>query len=223
MAVMKETELFELMKLKLYTGVICDTLDELGYRNQAMRENIRPLTPVVAENFVGRAKTLLSVDVYNVPENPYELEIKALDSIKSNEVVVAGTNQSVNNGLWGELLSTAAKLRGANGAVIDGLVRDTKKIYELQFPVYCAGIKPVDSRGRGRVVDFDCPVNAGGVLVNPGDIVFADCDGIAVIPAALFEEVASRAISKVERENSSRIELLEGKLLRDVYNKYGVL
>jgi len=223
MAIMKETELFACMKEKLYTGVICDTLDELGYRNQAMRENIRPLYPIVTESFVGRAKTILSVDVYYVPEQPYEMEIKAIDSIKPNEVLVAGTNKSVNNGLWGELLSTAAKMRGANGAIIDGLVRDTKKIGELGFPVYCAGIKPVDSRGRGLVVDFDCPVEVGGVMVYPGDVIFADCDGVAVIPAIVFEQVVSNALAKVERENFTRKELLEGSLLRDVYDKYGVL
>jgi len=223
MAVKTETEWYAVMKDKLYTGVICDTLDELGYRNQAMRENIRPLYPVVAENFVGMAKTILSVDVYYVPEQPYEQEIKAIDSIKPNEVLVAATNQSVNDGLWGELLSTAAKMRGANGAIIDGLVRDTKKISELQFPVYCTGIKPVDSRGRGMVVDFDCPIEAGGVMVYPGDIVFADCDGVAVIPAKVFEQVVSKALDKVERENFTRKELMEGKLLRDVYDKYGVL
>jgi 4-hydroxy-4-methyl-2-oxoglutarate aldolase len=222
-AVMKETELFALMKSKLYTGVICDTMDELGYRNQAMRENIRPLAPIVVENFVGRAKTVLSVDIYYVPNEPYEKEIKAFDSILPNEVVVAGTNQSINNGLWGELLSTAAKMRGANGAIIDGLVRDTKKIAELQFPVYCAGIKPVDSRGRGMVVDYDCPVNVGGVLVNPGDIVFADCDGVAIIPKDIFETVVNKAVEKMEKENFSRNELMQGKLLRDVYDKYGVL
>ena len=223
MAIAQETEIFQMMRDKLYTGVICDTMDELGYRNQAMRENIRPLTPVVAENMVGRAKTLLSVDVYHVPDEPYEKEIPAIDSIKPNEILVAATNQSINNGLWGELLSTAAKMRGANGAVIDGLVRDTKKIAELEFPVYCAGIKPVDSRGRGKVVDYDCPVEAGGVVVNPGDVIFADIDGIAVIPSAIFEQVVFRALDKVERENSSRNELMQGKLLRDVYNKYGVL
>ncbi|WP_207671219.1 RraA family protein [Paenibacillus cymbidii] len=216
-------ERFQLMKEKLYTGVICDTLDELGCRHQAMRENIRPLLPLAADNFVGRAKTLLSVDVYHMAERPYEMEIRAIDSIKPGEVLVAGTNQSVNNGLWGELLSTAAQMRGAAGAVIDGLVRDTKRIGELRFPVYCTGIKPVDSRGRGLVIAYDCPVAVGGVTVHPQDVVFADCDGVAVIPARLFETVVDMALDKAERENRTRRELLEGKLLRDVYEKYGVL
>jgi 4-hydroxy-4-methyl-2-oxoglutarate aldolase len=218
-----EAELFSIIIEQLYTGVVCDTMDELGYRNQAMRENIRPLGGHLPVPIVGRAKTILSVDVYHVPEHPYEHEIAAIDSIKPGEIVVACTNRSVQNGLWGELLSTASKMRGANGAIIDGLIRDTKKIVEIGFTVYCTGIKPVDSRGRGAVIDFDCPVEAGGVLVNPGDVIFADADGVAVIPAAIFEKTVSTALEKVERENHTRRELLDGRLLREVYDKYGVL
>ncbi|MBB6735735.1 RraA family protein [Cohnella sp. CBP 2801] len=211
------------MREKLYTGVICDTLDELGYRNQAMRENVRPLAPAVADNVVGRAKTILAADVYYVNDNPYLLEIQAIDSIRPDELVVASTNGSVRNGIWGELLSTASKMRGAIGAIVDGLVRDTKKIAELGFPVYAAGVKPVDSRGRGMVVDYDCPIEAGGVAVAPGDVVFADCDGVAVIPATAFEQTVMLALEKAERENNTRTELLAGKLLREVFAKYGVL
>jgi regulator of RNase E activity RraA len=218
---MADGPLFELMEKKLYTGVLCDTLDELGYRNQAMNERLRPLEPntVVA----GRAKTILAADVYHVHDNPYDMEIRALDSIKPGEVAVVCTNRSRNNGIWGELLSTAAKMRGGRGAIVDGLIRDTKKILELGFPVFCTGFKPVDSRGRGIVIDYDCPVEVGDILVRPGDVIFADRDGVAVIPADVVQETVRRALNKVERENHTRKELLEGKLLRDVYEKYGVL
>jgi 4-hydroxy-4-methyl-2-oxoglutarate aldolase len=214
-------ELFAKMERKLYTGVICDTLDELGYRNQAMKENLRPLSNESV--LVGIAKTIHAVDIYYVRENSYEKEIEAVDSIKPGEVVVASTNQSIRNGLWGELMSTASKMRGARGAIIDGLIRDTRKILELDFPVFCTGYKPVDSRGRGIVIDYDCRIEAGGVTVNPGDVIFADIDGVVVIPQEVFEIVVKHAFDKVERENSTRNELFEGKLLREVYDKYGVL
>lgn len=214
-------KMFELMRQNLYSAVICDTLDELGYFNQAMREDIRPLE--LGEVVIGYAKTILAADVYHVHDNPYEKEIAAIDSIKPEEVVVAGTNHSRRNGMWGELLSTASKMRGANGAIIDGLIRDTQKIIELGFPVYCTGFKPVDSKGRGAVIDYDCPVEVGGVLVHPGDVIFADHDGVAVIPQVVFEETVHRALSKVESENHTRNELLDGKLLKDVFEKYGVL
>jgi regulator of RNase E activity RraA len=217
-----DNELFETMQKQLYAAVICDSLDELGYRNQAMNERIRPLE-VGSQILVGRAKTILAADVYHIVENPYEKEIEALDSVKPGEVVIAATNQSTRNGMWGELLSTSSKMRGARGAIVDGLIRDTNKIIELGFPVYCTGFKPVDSKGRGLVIDYDCPVEAGGVVVYPGDIIFADRDGVAVIPKAVVEQVVEMAIAKVTGENNSRRELFEGKLLRDVYEKYGVL
>jgi regulator of RNase E activity RraA len=138
-------------------------------------------------------------------------------------VVVVSTSYSGQNAPWGELLSTAARARGARGAVVDGLVRDVKKIDKLGFPVFAAGIKPVDSRGRGLVLDYNVPVECGGVMVNPGDLVFADYDGVVVIPAAVVPEVVSMATDKVSRENNSRKELMDGAFLKDVYDKYGVL
>jgi regulator of RNase E activity RraA len=151
------------------------------------------------------------------------MEIEAIDSILPGEVVVVSTQQSKRNAPWGELLSTAAKARGARGAVIDGLVRDVRKIEELSFPVLAAGIKPVDSMGRGIVTGYNVPVECGEVLVNPGDFIFADVDGIVVVPKALVKEVVELALTKASREDSSRAELLGGAYLRDVFRKYGVL
>jgi regulator of RNase E activity RraA len=151
------------------------------------------------------------------------MEIEAIDSILPGEVVVVSTQQSTRNAPWGELLSTAAKARGAQGAVIDGLVRDVRKIEELKFPVLAAGIKPVDSMGRGIVTGYNVPVECGEVLVNPGDLVFADVDGIVVVPKDLVQEVIQLAWNKASREDSSRAELLNGTYLRDVFRKYGVL
>jgi 4-hydroxy-4-methyl-2-oxoglutarate aldolase len=219
---MSNTEdLLELIKTRLYTAVVCDTLDELGFRNQALREDIRPLQE--GHIVLGYAKTILAADVYHIAEKPYEEEINSMDSIRENEVVVVATNHSRQNGIWGELLSTAAKMRGANGAIIDGLIRDTKKIKELEFPVFCTGFKPVDSKGRGIVIDYDCPIEVGGVLVRKGDIVFGDCDGVVIIPIEVLEQTVQTALKKVDGENNTRDELLQGKLLREVYEKYGVL
>ena len=205
----------------LYTAVVSDSLDEIGLRQQAMREYLRPL--FASCKFAGWARTIACSDVYHVPEAPYDLEIEALDSILPGEVVVVSTQQSVRNAPWGELLSTAAKAREARGAVIDGLVRDVKKIEELGFPVLAAGVKPVDSRGRGIVTAYNVPVECGEVTVEPGDFVFADYDGVVVVPRQQVLEVLRLAADKVARENKSRDELMRGAYLRDVYNKYGVL
>jgi 4-hydroxy-4-methyl-2-oxoglutarate aldolase len=220
-ATQSDFELFTNIESNLYTAVIADSLDELGYRQQAMREDLRPLFP--SPCFAGWARTIACVDVFHVPEDPYAKEIEAVDGILVGEVVVVSTVESKRNAPWGELLSTAARARGARGAVIDGLVRDVRKIEALGFPVFASGIKPVDSKGRGIVVDCNVPVDCGGVLVSPGDLVFADYDGVIVIPAEVLPEAMRLATDKVTRENHTRDELMRGAYLRDVYEKYGVL
>lgn len=216
-----EIALFQEIESKLYTAVIADALDELGQRDRAMREYLRPLSPEAT--FAGWARTIQCQDMFYVPDDPYGLEIEAMDSILPGEVVVVSTCESKRNAPWGELLSTAARARGARGAVVDGLVRDVRTIQKLGFPVFAAGIKPVDSRGRGQVVDYNIPVLCGGVLVNPGDLIFADYDGIVAIPANMIADVFAQAKDKAFREKQSRKDLFEGAFLSQVYAKYGVL
>jgi 4-hydroxy-4-methyl-2-oxoglutarate aldolase len=216
-----DRELFAHLVETLYTAVISDALDELGRRDQAMAEHLRPVG--VNVKFAGWARTIACMDTYHVDADPYGTEIEAIDSILPGEVVVVSTGGSRRNAPWGELLSTAAIARGARGAVVDGLVRDVGRIQQLGFPLFAAGIKPVDSRGRGRVVSFNVPVECGGVLVSPGDLVFADLDGVIAIPASLVDDVVRLATDKVSRETHSREELQKGAYLRTVYDKYGVL
>lgn len=213
--------LCEFAEKNLYTAVVSDSLDQLGMRHQAMREYLRPVHPKC--KFAGWARTIACSDIYHFPEDPYSVEIEAVDSLLPGEAAVVGTQSSLRNAPWGELLSTASKARGARGAVVDGLVRDTGKIAELGFPVFASGIKPVDSMGRGIVTAYNIPVEVGGVIVNAGDFVFADEDGIVVIPAARVKEVIDLAADKVRREDGSRAELMRGAYLRDVFKKFGVL
>ena len=214
-------QLLNFIETELYAAVISDALDEAGYRDQAMREYIRPVPG--KETFAGWARTMLCIDVYSIGPEPYAKEIEALDSVLPNEVLVVSTGKSVRNAPWGELLSTAATARGARGAVIDGLIRDVRKIQQLGFPVFATGIKPVDSKGRGVVLDYNVPVECGEVHVNPGDLIVADYDGVVAIPAAAVEEVIASAWDKVQRENSTRSDLMNGSYLRDVFARYGVL
>lgn len=212
---------FDVVQRDLYTGVISDVLDSLGLRNQSMQADVRPVHPDVA--LAGRARTVLSVDVYHVPDNCYEKEIDFVDALLPGDVAVGCTNRSARTGLWGELLSTAARARGGRGAVMDGYVRDVRRIIEMRFPVFAAGMRPVDSRGRSIVIDYDVPVECAGVLVRSGDIIFGDFDGVVVIPQEVVEETLARAREKVQGEDASRAELERGAYLRDVYARYGVL
>jgi len=216
-----DRELFDTMEQKLYSSVISDVLDKLGYRKQAMRADINPMWPgaVVA----GRAHTCLSVDVYETKENHYAMEIEAVDTLKPNDVLVGGTNKSTETALWGELLSTASRARGARGAIVDGYTRDIVRIREMQFPMFATGTRPLDSMGRSIVLEYGKPVMCGDVLVNEGDIVLADIDGVVVIPQAIEKEAIEAAFEKASAEDTVRDELLKGALLGDVYKKYGVL
>ncbi|MBN1856087.1 MAG: RraA family protein [Dehalococcoidia bacterium] len=216
-----DKELFDTMEQKLYSSVISDVVDKLGYMHQAMRANINPMWPgaVVA----GRAHTCLSVDVYETKENHYAMEIEAVDTLKPNDVLVGGTNCSTETALWGELLSTASRARGARGAIVDGYTRDLVRIQEMQFPMFATGTRPLDSMGRSIVLEYGHPVMCGEVLVKEGEIVFADIDGVIVIPKEIEEEAIRLAFEKVQAEDTVREELLKGHLLGDVYKKYGVL
>ncbi len=214
----------ETIKQTLYSAVLSDVMDEFGLTRQAMRPFVRPLDE--GSVLFGRVRTGLYMPTYGVrpDENPYEVEIALVDDLKPGDVAVLACNGPTDRiAPWGELLSTASSCRGAEGCVTDGLVRDVRKIRAMGFPVFHGGIGPLDSRGRGKMMDMDVTVHCGGVETGPGDYVFGDVDGVVIIPGDVAEEVLHRALDKVTAENRTREELLQGSLLRDVYERYGVL
>ena len=220
-----DEEIFSFVKEHLYVAAVCDILDSLGYRNQAMHQRLRPLLPDIRNcGFVGRARTVRWMEVdYVVEEDPYGLEIELVDSLRPGDVVVHSTDHSGTNAPWGELLSTVAKCNGAVGCVCDSQIRDCVRIIEMGFPVYYAGIRPLDSMGRARVMAYDVAVKCGDVVVNPHELVFADFDGIVVIPGEVEKDVLELAREKAGKESLTRRDLLAGKTLREVYDTYGVL
>lgn len=208
---------------RLYSAVLSDVLDQLGYRHQVLPPRIRPLDEdgILA----GRARTGLYRDVYHVPEghNPYALEIALIDDLGPGDVAVLACGASGRIAPWGELLTTASIARGAAGCVTDGLVRDIKGIRAQGFPVFCGGIGPLDSKGRGEVAAIDVPIECAGVVVNPGDLVFGDADGVIVVPEPVVKQTITLALEKIEGEDKTRDELRQGTKLADVFEKYGVL
>ena len=220
-----DAERFEFINRNLYVAAVCDILDRLGYRQQAMHQRLRPLLPDRRNcGFAGRARTFRWMETdYVVQADPYGLEIEAMDSLRPGDVAVHSTDYGGTNAPWGELMSTVAQRNGALGCVCDSQVRDAVRIIEMGFPVYCAGLRPLDSLGRARVMAYDVPVRCGEVLVHPGELVFADFDGLAVIPRAVEDEVLRQAQEKVGKESASRADLLAGKTLREVYDTHGVL
>ena len=220
-----DAELFPFMTEQLYVAAFSDILDSLGFRQQVMHRRLRPLLPDMrACGFAGRARTVRWVEVDEVIErNPYALEIEVMDSLRPGDVIVHSTDYAGTNAPFGELMATVAQRNGAVGCICDSQVRDCVKIVDLGFPVYYAGIQALDSVGRGRVISYDEPVRCGEVVVRPGTLIFADFDGIVVIPLEVEEEVIQLAKERVGSETMTRDELLNGASLQAVYAKYGVL
>jgi regulator of RNase E activity RraA len=211
------------IKAKLYTAVLSDVLDELGHPNQALPPSIRPLDEALM--MVGFARTGIYREVYRVvpDENPYELEIALVDDLKRNDIAVLGCGGSQRIAPWGELLSTAARARGAAGCLTDGFVRDIRQIRTMVFPVFHAGIAPLDSKGRGKVAEIEIPIRVAGVAVQPGDLVVGDADGVIVVPQSVEARVLERAFEKVDGEDRTREELARGAKLAEVFARYRVL
>jgi 4-hydroxy-4-methyl-2-oxoglutarate aldolase len=213
----------ETIRAKLFTSVLSDTLDGLGFRDQAMRPSIRPLDE--SKTLVGRARTGFYMEVFHIApgENPYDLEIRLIDDLKPGEVAVLGCGAAQTIAPWGELLSTACVARGAAGCITDGLVRDIRAIRTLGFPVFHGGIGPLDSKGRGKVMAIDVPIACGGVRVAPGDLVFGDADGVICVPREIEEKAIAAALQKVEGEDRTREALARGEKLAQVFARYGIL
>ena len=218
-----DTALFDIMADKLYVAVISDILDSLGLRNQVLQPGVVPAQPDPSQVLVGRAATLLVGPQYEVVEQPYTNQITAIDGLQPGDVVVSGAGGMTNVAVWGELFSNAAKARGGRGFLTDGCHRDTRMVLDLGFPVFSRGARPVDISGRGTVISVGRPVEVAGVIVRPGDIVFAEVDGIVIIPEDVAEETVSRAFEKVAKEDGAREDLRAGHLLSEVWSKYRVL
>jgi regulator of RNase E activity RraA len=211
------------IRTRLFAAVLSDSLDQAGLMRQALPARIRPLDE--ASVMVGRARTAAFMEVYAVTpgENPYELEIALVDSLKPDEIPVFACSNPARVAPWGELLSTASRVRGAAGALMDGCVRDIKAIKAMGFPVFHGGIAPLDSKGRGRIMAIDVPIECAGVPVVPGDLIFGDADGVVVIPRAHEEEVLRLAFEKVSGERNTLLDLQAGHSLGEVFARYGIL
>jgi regulator of RNase E activity RraA len=205
----------------LATALALDALDALGLRHQSLGGGILPRS--IDRVIVGRAKTLLWMDFAHDDPDTYALELAAVDSIESGEIVVCATGDSSRSGIWGELLTTAAMLRGAEGVVTDGAIRDIFEMRRVGFPTFSRHVCAYDSFNRQKVVAYDVRVEIDGVVIEPGDLIVADCDGIAVIPAALISKVTSYALEKAKREDSFRSAVKDGMKLTTAYETFKVL
>lgn len=211
----------DMMRQALSSAVVCDALDAAGYPRQSPRIALRPLT--VVGTLVGRCRTTLWADMHHVDPRPYELELQAVDGCQRDDVLIAAAGGSLRSGIWGELLSTAARNKGCVGAIVDGAVRDVRRMHAMQFPVFARTTCIYDSRDRQRVIDVDVPVEIDGVAFRPGDLVFADEDGVVVVPREIEADVVTRAWNKVHAEDQVRDAIRAGMGAVTAFETFGVL
>jgi len=210
-----------MMRKSLYSAVVSDALDALGYTHQSPRVQLRCMTGDA--KLVGRCRTTLWADMAHPDPKPYELELVAVDNCQRDDVLIAAAGGSMRSGIWGELLSTAARRSGCVGTIVDGGVRDLEKMTRMSFPVFARGTSIYDSLNRQRAIDINVPVEIEGVTFTNGDLVFADADGVVVVPQEVEEEAIRRAWEKAHSENIVRDAIRKGMKAVDAFEKYGVL
>lgn len=224
-----DKELFAIVREELYTAVVGDIMDKLGYLHQFLPPQVQPLRDDMF--LVGRAMTVLEADCFEdlpghsnnpVMKQPFGLMLEALDDLKEDEIYIC-TGSSPSYALWGELMATRAQQLGATGAVVNGYSRDTKGILALNFPSFSYGRYAQDQAPRGKVIDYRVPLEIEGVRINPGDIVVGDMDGVCIVPQEIEKEVFKKAIEKARGEKVVQKAILEGMSAKAAFDKYGIM
>ena len=225
---MDEAVLFSSLRENLFTAVVGDVLDKMGWRRQFLPQAIGPLRPDM--KVIGRAMPVLEADIFDdgarspaaLGAKPFGLMLEALDDLRPNEVYVA-TGGSFRYALWGELMSTRARYLKAAGAVLNGFVRDAAGIEALGFPTFSRGLYAQDQGPRGKVIDFRVAIEIEGVRVKPGDLIFGDREGVLVIPAEVEVEAVDAALAKASTENRVATAIRNGMGAREAFETFGVL
>lgn len=222
-----ESEMLHVMKTELYSSVIGDILDQMGYVHQFLPSRIQPLREhmVVA----GRAMTVLEADVCAgeggrnpVLQRNFGLMLEALDDLKKDEIYIC-SGSSPSYALVGELMCTRMKILGAAGCVVNGFHRDTRGILELDFPCFSYGRYAQDQAPRGKVLDYRVPIEMDGVRILPGDLIFGDLDGVLVIPRAVEQEVLERAYEKATGEKTVAQAIRSGMSAVESFRVHGIM
>ena len=170
---------------------VSDAMEQLYSQRAYMSHEMRPLSPT---KFAGPAVTvMLKKEEHQEGAKASQGMLDAIDAAPPGSVYVMVIEDGADYAGIGGLMATAMKYRGFAGAVIDASVRDTPQIRRLQFPVFSRGVAPSTTINQYRVTGVNVPATCAGVRVNPGDIVTADEDGVAVVPVARAADVLKKA------------------------------
>jgi regulator of RNase E activity RraA len=225
-----DKELFAFAKKELFTALVGDALDKLGFFHQFLPQKLKPLDPKMV--VIGRAMPVLEIDVFDevventnnlIMQKPFGLMFEALDSLQEDEVYIC-TGSSLKYALWGGHMSVRAIKLKAAGAVMNGFSRDTNQILNLKFPTFSLGSYAQDQGARGKVIDYRVAIEWDHIRISPGDIIFGDRDGVLVIPKEIEEEAFAKAFEKAHVEKLVLQTLQnDGMSSVDAFYKFGIM
>lgn len=222
-------ELKKLAQTELFTALVGDVLDKMGFIHQFLPQSIKPISPEMI--VFGRAMPVLEADFFAEKLNesansfvnkPFGIMFEALDSLQEDEVYIC-TGSSLRYALWGGLMSTRAMVLKAGGAVLHGYSRDTNEVLKLGFPMFSMGSYAQDQGPRGKVIDYRIPIEIEKVRINPGDIVYGDLDGVVIVPQEIQDEVFGKALEKARGEKAVLKALQNGMSTVDAFEKFGIM
>ena len=182
------------------TPMVNDVLREMELLYQTLPFNITPIRDDM--KVAGIAFTIKGSKNLDIQDEMIQ-RAQLLEAIPACSVIAWDTNGDDESAQWGEIMTMAAKKRGCRGAVVDGGVRDTNRVLEQDFPVFCKFRSSNGMMGRFRTIGYQVPIMIGQVQIYPGDIVFGDIDGCIVVPRGIAMEVLEKA--EQIRDNEVRI------------------
>ncbi|MGI6084780.1 MAG: RraA family protein [Acetivibrionales bacterium] len=202
---------------ELTTCMVSDALDKLGipggvYGIDPMHRNCKPI--------VGPAITMKMVP-YGSHNPPGHTGSDPMHVAEPGDILVYDNGGNLEQNCWGDIVTYNAMKQGIIGTIAYGAVRDMGEVEKLNYPVYAMGHTPLTARGRNVQADYNCVVQIRNVQVNPGDLVMADINGVAVIPKDRAEEVLKVAMEIKQFEENMIEEIKQGKSFRDVDKKSG--
>lgn len=205
--------------MRLYTGAVADVLDSIGYRDQVLPAALAPVTKemkIAGPAFPGRGEP-----TKDITHNDTAHRLAMLESVTPGSVSIWACGGHDASAHWGEIMTRAVAARGCVGAVVDGGLRDTGFILDLQFPIFCRFRSPASSIGRWDIIEWNCDIQIGSTTIHPGDWVFGDIDGVVIIPADLVTDVIAKTEETVLREEKMRVDLEAGDRPSKVFERHG--